>query len=518
MSHRSLRALCFACAVLECGMLPPPRAGATEYVITSFADVVAADGTCTLREAIRAAQNNMAVNECAAGTTEDTIVLQSTGIYSFFHGDEPVSNGPLTIRGLTGVAANHVIDLQDVSRFLRVTASGRITLEGLTLTHGSSVGAAQPEGGALRVVITEVVLRDVVFSSCTAEAEGGGLYLSTVLGGVTMERVRFVDNLVVGSPFHPVVTGGGASIFVPAANLSDVAFEGNRALSPDPGGRASAGGLRFTIGGSAPGRSTMRRLQVRNNQAEGALSSDAAGASVAASNSSRLAIEDSSFTDNSLVTNQAGFSGIALAAGADQQAALDLRRLQVHGGGADQTQVAQVTVDASQDATVVLDSIAVHSSPASGLFLRAFDDALMLAGQLTVTGNEEVGVKVTGSSSLPIRLENSILWSNGSGGADDLSVTGTADLGHAGNHLWIGELGDPDPRFVDAGAGNLTLQASSGAVDAGAASFPSVGPYDAAHAQRVIGPGLDLGAFERGGLFADGFESGGAWAWSASVP
>jgi hypothetical protein len=518
MVHRSQIRRFFSWLALGLGMLLPAGASATDYAITSFGDVVASDGVCTLREAVRAAQSNLAVNDCAAGGAEDTIVLESTGIYSFFHGDEPVANGPLTIRGLSGSPANHVIDLQDVNRFLRVQSSGRITLEGLTLTHGSSLAATPPSGGALWVASTEAVLRDVVISSCVAGEDGGGLFFSSVLGGLTMERVRFVDNLVLGTLPNPFATGGGASVRTPAANLSDVLFDGNRSLSLDVGGRAFAGALQLAVAGSADGRSMVRGLQVRNNQAEGALSSQAAGVLVSVAVTSRLGIEDSSFADNSLVMNPGGFFGVALVAIADQQTALELRRLKVRGNDADNDQVAQVTVSAQGDSTVVLDSAAVHAGQTGGIALAAFDDGLLVAGQLTVTDNLAVGVKVNGQSSLPVRLENSILWANGAGGSDDLSVTGNADAGQASNHLWIGELGDPDPLFVDAPAGNLTLQASSGAVDVGAASFPSVGPYDAAHAQRVVGPGLDLGAFERGGLFADDFEGGGLWLWSASAP
>jgi hypothetical protein len=44
----------------------------------------------------------------------------------------------------------------------------------------------------------------------------------------------------------------------------------------------------------------------------------------------------------------------------------------------------------------------------------------------------------------------------------------------------------------------------------------SVGPYDLAHAPRVVGVDTDAGAYERGGLFSDGFESEDGGAWSAT--
>ena len=72
-----------------------------------------------------------------------------------------------------------------------------------------------------------------------------------------------------------------------------------------------------------------------------------------------------------------------------------------------------------------------------------------------------------------------------------------------------------NPQFVDFGAGDFDLTAGSPARDAGDRTFASVGPLDLAHRPRVVGAQPDLGALERGGLFADGFESGdgGAWRW-----
>ena len=75
-----------------------------------------------------------------------------------------------------------------------------------------------------------------------------------------------------------------------------------------------------------------------------------------------------------------------------------------------------------------------------------------------------------------------------------------------------------DPLFVNAAGGDYTLGPGSPAVDFGNRLLSSVGPYDLAHAARSLGPQTDAGAFERGGLFADGFEVGDAGDWSAAAP
>src|SRR5262245_9874648 len=48
---------------------------AANIMVTSNSDTTAADGVCTLREAIQAANINTVVNECAAGSGYDTITF-----------------------------------------------------------------------------------------------------------------------------------------------------------------------------------------------------------------------------------------------------------------------------------------------------------------------------------------------------------------------------------------------------------------------------------------------------------
>jgi len=59
------------------------------------------------------------------------------------------------------------------------------------------------------------------------------------------------------------------------------------------------------------------------------------------------------------------------------------------------------------------------------------------------------------------------------------------------------------------------LQAGSAAIDAGV----DVGvTYDIDHGLRPFGSAPDIGIDEFGAIFADGFESGDATAWSSTVP
>ncbi len=71
---------------------------------------------------------------------------------------------------------------------------------------------------------------------------------------------------------------------------------------------------------------------------------------------------------------------------------------------------------------------------------------------------------------------------------------------------------------MNAAAGDFRLGPTSVAADAGNQTFLSVGPFDAAHADRIVGVQVDLGALERGALWSDDFEIGDLYAWSVAVP
>ena len=54
---------------------PAARAQAATITVTSLKDNLDRDGTCSLREAIQAANTDTAVDTCAAGHGADTITL-----------------------------------------------------------------------------------------------------------------------------------------------------------------------------------------------------------------------------------------------------------------------------------------------------------------------------------------------------------------------------------------------------------------------------------------------------------
>ena len=102
---------------------------------------------------------------------------------------------------------------------------------------------------------------------------------------------------------------------------------------------------------------------------------------------------------------------------------------------------------------------------------------------------------------------------------------------------WTGTGFGADPGFVDVIAHDLRPAPGSPLIDAGASSpapppgYPFPNPLFPPAFQppmRTLTPGvpsprplvgaIDIGAYETGGLFADGFESGSTAAWSAATP
>jgi hypothetical protein len=76
----------------------------------------------------------------------------------------------------------------------------------------------------------------------------------------------------------------------------------------------------------------------------------------------------------------------------------------------------------------------------------------------------------------------------------------------------------PNAHFVDFFQGDLHVTAASPAIDAGVDAFAGALPFDADHGPRIVGAHVDLGAYEFGTLFGDGFEDADLAVWSTASP
>ncbi len=273
----------------------PTTASAASISVDGNAVVVAADGLCSLREAIHNAVDDAQVDntDCAAGSGNDTIILGSEEEYEIFDAD-PVNgdNGlpvittavilfpdTLTIEGNGSVIlrnADCTLDgTKDADEFrIFEVNEGVLILEDLTLEGGcADGGGASGVGGAIRVVRGVLTLDRVLLEGNAAHQEGGGLHLN--------ESGAQIDDSVLRS--NSAAADGGA-IFSDDSqvSISRSTISANTAGS-DGGGLGTAGG--------SPGTQTI----LRNSTVSG---NTAAGTGGGLRNTGDLQVDASTVTNN----------------------------------------------------------------------------------------------------------------------------------------------------------------------------------------------------------------------------
>ncbi len=171
-----------------------PIARAATITVNTTTDEVNTDGDCSLREAIRAANTDLAVDACTAGNGADTISL-------------PVGNYVLTIAGinendtLTGdldIADdltllgtnpfNTTIDANGIDRVLHVVTDSTVSILGVTLTGGSTTSQA---GSGILVSNGELT---VAYSRVRNSGPNAGIYVVSAAPSLTIDHSRIENN------------------------------------------------------------------------------------------------------------------------------------------------------------------------------------------------------------------------------------------------------------------------------------------------------------------------------------
>jgi len=168
----------------------------TTYIVDNLADVVAADGLVTLREAIEAANTNAAVFDAAAGSdTESDIITFDQGLTAIapivIHTTDTIAiQDDLEIHGPGSRLL--VVDADEAHGVLRVDPGVTVELVGLTVTGGAyTVGAGLYNAG-------DAILRDVTITRNIAGNplrpyvlyNGGGIFNES---GASLE---IIDSLI----------------------------------------------------------------------------------------------------------------------------------------------------------------------------------------------------------------------------------------------------------------------------------------------------------------------------------
>lgn len=178
--------------------------GAAVIPVTTTSDSFGAHpASCSLREAIEAANSDSAFDGCPAGAGADVVLLSSFATYALARagaeenanqtGDLDVAS-EITIRGDTslGLFAWPFVDGDDLDRVIEVRPGGKLTLERVKIVDGSaSIGGGILSRG-------ELVIRDAGVSANTATGSGGGIYLHAG-SSVRIERATISSNVAEGA-------------------------------------------------------------------------------------------------------------------------------------------------------------------------------------------------------------------------------------------------------------------------------------------------------------------------------
>lgn len=216
-------------------------AGAATISVNTTTDSAGAGASgCSLRNAVIAADQEVAAGNCVVGSGDDVIKVPQ-GVYELSlsgidenlgaTGDLDVTGGgALTVEPVTPTA-EVTIDGLNLDRIFH-QSGGAFTLRNLTLTHGSSVAAADPLGGAIYVAGGSFALEGVLVRDSRSQL-GGALYNG---GAATLMNSTLSGN-------RATTYGGGIAVSIGSqtdVSSSTIAF--NHADS-DASGDGDGGGL-----------------------------------------------------------------------------------------------------------------------------------------------------------------------------------------------------------------------------------------------------------------------------------
>ena len=232
-------------------------------IVTTADDEMNADGDCSLREAVQAANTNTVVDQCD-GTSGDQITFASAYTITLSLGELLVTEGvDVDASGTPGV----VVDGNGASRIFDVNAPDEtVVFSALTLQNGNSGmgGSSAPNaGGAVDLKSgSAAIFNGVNVLTSTAGVNGGGIHgagnTSIVIngGGESGFPSLIQGNVAEGAAAG--MGGGGVWGAGTVAISGDVTIDGNMAT-----GAAGSGGGVFNFGGVL----TITGATISNNMA-----------------------------------------------------------------------------------------------------------------------------------------------------------------------------------------------------------------------------------------------------------
>jgi CSLREA domain-containing protein len=245
-------------ALAVCGLLGAAGPLQAQIVVNTLDDELNSDGDCSLREAVRAANSNAAVDACAAGQVAlDEIQLGAGTFLLTINGfDDAAAVGDLDLTGdtrIVGQGSQSTVVLASpgfADRVLHVL-SGTVELAGLGVLNGQAGGLGGGIHNAGTLTLNGVVVDgNLAHASGSGEARGGGIYNTSIL---TINSSILADNRASAGATG-TARGGGIHNDGGTVVLDSTTVTANQALSGALG--TSQGGGIYTNGGTTTLNST----------------------------------------------------------------------------------------------------------------------------------------------------------------------------------------------------------------------------------------------------------------------
>jgi predicted outer membrane repeat protein len=463
------RSFLIGIAIVLAAVFIAPSAFAASINVDSTADnLIAGDGLCTLREAIRNANadSDFTTGDCASGTGFDSIFLVPGSTYKLtlvgpgengaFTGDLDISdsllldaNGPpaATIEGV----GDRVFDIQN--------GTGQVLFFDLIITKGSTAG----DGGGVNIRTTSANTQftNVTITDNEADGHGGGIacrFCNTML----VEANSVISKNTADADGDGVGDGGGIYIFdinfFLRVNDSTIGGDTSSRLADKNTAQNGAG---IAIEGTSA--TVIDRTTISGNEAE-----NNGGGLFASTTASSFNIVNTTISGNRAKNNGGGiFTDTSGTAGFHNSTITNNTADSDNRNGGDGGGVFSLSFGTSFDNTILAQNIDPSSEPDC-------------SGSVTSSGNNIIGINNGCEATFPIGNPN-------------------------GNNDFVGAESNPfDPRIEDLESGVHLLNGDSAAIDNGKNQNCVSGAFAAGQDQRTLsrpvsflGAGLcDIGAIE----------------------
>ena len=249
------------------------------------AAVITVDGTCTLVDAILAANSDMATGSCPTGIGADRIILDSNvDLTAIYGASKVIGGGQAGLPDITSIitiaagAEETIRRTADTFRIFYIAATGELTLEGVTVSNGkiepaegtrteAHGGCIYLDGGRLDVTQGSVLSggratgsRGITTGSSTQEwgaaGKGGGVYVassgllnivdSTLTNHIAQDGESAERKPGRGARGGAIFAGSGSTVTITLSRLENSSARAGLVVPVDGGsaygGAISAGG------------------------------------------------------------------------------------------------------------------------------------------------------------------------------------------------------------------------------------------------------------------------------------